>query len=36
MRPIYVAEADVLTDGTARQVLAHNRTWAALCRRERP
>ena len=23
-RAIYVAQADVLTDGTARQVLAHN------------
>ena len=30
-RPIYVSRADVLTDGTARQVLAHNETGARLC-----
>jgi hypothetical protein len=28
-RAIYVASADVLTDGTARQVLAHNGTGRA-------
>lgn len=30
-RPIYVSRADVLTEGTARQVLAHNETGARLC-----
>ncbi len=30
--PIYVSRADYLTDGTARQVLAHNETWAKVCR----
>jgi hypothetical protein len=30
--PITVAQADVLSDQTARQVLAHNETWARLCR----
>lgn len=29
--PIFIARADQLTDDTARQVLAHNETWAALC-----
>lgn len=31
-RPIYVGRADVLTDETARAVLAHNEAWAAICR----
>ena len=30
-RPVYVSRADVLTDGTAEQVLAHNLTGARLC-----
>jgi len=30
-RPVYVSRADALTDGTADQLLAHNRTGAALC-----
>lgn len=30
-RPIYISRADVLTDGTARQILAHNETGARLC-----
>jgi hypothetical protein len=30
-RPIYVSRADVLTDGTARALLAHNETGARLC-----
>lgn len=30
-RPIYVGKADVLTADTARALLAHNRTWRALC-----
>lgn len=29
-RPIYVSRADVLTEGTARQVLAHNETGRRL------
>lgn len=33
-RPIYVSRGDVLTDETARQVLAHNETWARRCRSE--
>lgn len=30
-RPIYVAKADTLTEDTARALLAHNRSGAALC-----
>lgn len=30
-RPIYVSRSDILTDGTARQLLAHNETGAARC-----
>ena len=30
-RPILVAEADMLTPQTARQILAHNRTGRRLC-----
>lgn len=30
-RPVYVSRADALTDGTAEQILAHNRTGATLC-----
>lgn len=30
-RPIYTSQADVLTDGTARQILTHNDTGAELC-----
>lgn len=30
-RPIYVSQADALTDGTARQILAHNETGRRLC-----
>lgn len=33
-RPIYVGRADVLTDETARAVLAHNEAWATICRRD--
>lgn len=32
--PIYVSHDDVLTDDTARQILAHNETWARRCRGE--
>lgn len=31
-RPIMVATGDHLTDGTARQILAHNKTWRGGCR----
>ncbi len=30
-RPVYVSRADALTEGTAEQLLAHNRTGATLC-----
>lgn len=30
-RPIYVSKADVLTDGTADQIRAHNETGQAKC-----
>ena len=30
-RPIYVSRADTLTEDTAAQVLAHNRTGQRLC-----
>jgi len=30
-RPVYVSRSDALTEGTADQLLAHNRTGAALC-----
>lgn len=29
--PIRVSRADVLTDGTARQILAQNETWERVC-----
>lgn len=30
-RPILISQADGLTDGTARQLLAHNETGRRLC-----
>jgi len=30
-RPIYISRQDVLTDGTARQILDHNEVGEALC-----
>ncbi|RJF85094.1 hypothetical protein D3877_02015 [Azospirillum cavernae] len=30
-RPVYTSRADTLTDATAEQLLAHNRTGASLC-----
>ena len=30
-RPIYVSRADVLTDGTARQILSHNEAGRRIC-----
>jgi PBP1b-binding outer membrane lipoprotein LpoB len=29
--PIFISKTDVLTDGTARQILAHNRAYEAAC-----
>lgn len=29
--PIYVSKTDVLSDATAKQILAHNKTGAAKC-----
>jgi len=29
--PILISKDDAFTDGTARQILAHNETWAAIC-----
>lgn len=31
VKPIYVSKSDQLTDGTARQILAHNETWERVC-----
>jgi len=31
IEPILVSEDDVLTDGTARQILIHNEMWERLC-----
>jgi hypothetical protein len=31
VRPIRIAKADALTDGTARQILAHNNAWLHAC-----
>lgn len=31
VKPIYVSKSDSLTDGTVRQILAHNETWARIC-----
>jgi len=31
--PIYISKTDVLSDGTEKQVLAANETWAKLCRK---
>jgi len=30
-RPIYISKADVLSDGTARQIVAHNETGKRRC-----
>lgn len=35
-RPIYVGKNDVLTEQTARDLLAHNRTGRELCNWGRP
>lgn len=31
VRPIYVGKADVLTDPTARAILAHDLAWQRVC-----
>lgn len=31
VKPIYIGKDDKLTDETARQILAHNRTWSSVC-----
>lgn len=31
VRPIYVSKDDVLTDGTARQILTLNEQWRRVC-----
>lgn len=31
VKPIYISNADVLSDGTARQILALNQTWQKNC-----
>lgn len=31
VRPVLISKHDVLTDGTKRQILAHNEGWAAIC-----
>jgi hypothetical protein len=33
VRPVYISQQDSLTDGTARQILTHNETWARVCRK---
>lgn len=30
-KPIYISKDDVLTDGTAKQILAHDRTGKSIC-----
>lgn len=34
VKPIYIAKADVLTDGTARQILALNKAWQSACEKK--
>ncbi|WQZ00335.1 o-spanin [Escherichia phage Shy] len=31
VQPIYVSKDDVITDGTARQILSHNETFVKNC-----
>lgn len=31
-KPIYVSKEDILTEGTARQILAHNEIWELNCK----
>lgn len=32
-QPILISKKDVLTDGTARQILSHNETWKSICKK---
>lgn len=32
VKPIYISKDDVLTDGTARQILANNRAYMSSCK----
>ena len=32
VNPIYISQSDVLSDGTARQILTHNQTWSVNCK----
>jgi hypothetical protein len=32
-KPIYVSRSDVLTDETKRDILSHNETWKAVCKK---
>lgn len=34
VQPILISKKDVLTDGTARQILAHNETWSKNCEKQ--
>ena len=29
--PIYISQADELTEGTAQQIWVHNETWKSVC-----
>jgi len=31
VKPIYISKSDVLTDGTADQILTHNLAWQRIC-----
>lgn len=31
VKPIYVSKKDVLTDGTASQILIHDKKWKTFC-----
>lgn len=33
LRPIYVSKSDMLTDETAKAILANDETWARLCKK---
>jgi hypothetical protein len=35
-KPIYISRADKLTDATAREILAHNKSFIAACGKEKP
>ena len=33
VKPIFISKSDVLTEGTARGILAHNESWEAICKK---